>query len=69
MTHPARAPSPLSTVISAALLYVSQATAVFAAELRTMDRPVREHYIVVLKDHAARLSGETHRAAPVAVAA
>lgn len=69
MTHPSRPSSHLSIAIAAALLCASQTTAVFAAELRTTDRPVQGQYIVMLKDHVARLSGETRRAAPVAVAA
>lgn len=69
MTHLDRPSSRLCIAIAAALLSASHATTVFAADLRTADHPVREQYIVVLKDHAARLSGETRRAAPVAAAA
>ncbi len=69
MTPPTHSSSPLTLAIAATLLCASQATAVFAAEFRTTDQPVQGHYIVVLKPHAARLSGETSRAAPVAMAA
>jgi serine protease len=61
--------SRLPLAISAALLCTAAVSPVFAAEFRTTTRPIDGQYIVVLKDNAASLVGETSRAARLSVAA
>lgn len=61
--------SGLPLAISAALLCSAAISPVFAAELHTTARPIDGQYIVVLKDNAASLVGETSRAARVSVTA
>jgi serine protease len=56
--------APLASAIAAALLSIALPSA-FAAELRTTARPIEGHYIVVLKDSAARLAHESSRVARV----
>ncbi len=59
----------LPTLIGAGLLCAAIAAPAFAGDFRTTARPIRGQYIVVLKDGAASLTGETSRAARVAVTA
>ena len=61
--------SRLPLAISAALLCTANMSPVFAGEFRTAAKPIDGQYIVVLKDNAASLVGETSRAARVPVAA
>ncbi len=61
--------SRLPLAISAALLCTTNMSPLFAAEFRTTARPIDGQYIVVLKDNAASLVGETSRAARVPVTA
>lgn len=57
----------LSIAIGSALMCA--ASPVFAGEFRTTDNPIRSQYIVVLKPHAASLTGESNRSARVPLVA
>ncbi|NOT88887.1 MAG: S8 family peptidase [Lysobacter sp.] len=59
----------LSAAIGASLLLTTAAGTAFAADLRTAAHPVDGQYIVVLKNSAATLAGESNRAARVAAVA
>lgn len=56
--------SKMSAAIAASLLFAATAPVAWSAELRTTAKPITGRYIVVLKDHAARLSGEKTGLAP-----
>jgi serine protease len=62
---PSRAPLLATT---AALLGITAMSA-HASELRSASQPIKDQYIVVLKDTAASLDSESRRATPVKVAA
>lgn len=59
----------LPTLIGAGLLCAAIAAPAFAGDFHTTARPIPGQYIVVLKDGAASLTGETGRTARVAVTA
>lgn len=61
--------SMLSVAISASLVFSAVAGTAYAADLLTAERPVKGQYIVVLKDSAAALAGESNRAASVSAVA
>lgn len=56
--------SKISSAIAVSLLFAATAPVAWSAELRTTAKPITGRYIVVLKDHVARLSGEKTGLAP-----
>ena len=61
--------SMLSAAISASLVFSAVAGTAYAADFRTAKNPVEGQYIVVLKNSAAALAGESNRAARVSAVA
>jgi subtilisin family serine protease len=61
--------SRLPIAVGAGLLCIATVSPVLAGDFHTTAKPIRGQYIVVLKDNAASLVGESNRTARVSVAA